>query len=286
MPDDDPAKDPVPTQVGSGALTYDIIKTTHLGSGHFGDVYMGKHSQTGQKVAVKLEHLSASTAKTRMGCDGSDERQRRTTCVLHRPPWPLLRHAVIGLKSVDLLRKLHSKGFVHGDVKPENFMCSYAEGKRAHPRDGLYMVDLGLASRWRDLTRPSGHIAYRQRVDRFSGTVRYASVNAHLGRWLSRRDDLESLAYMMLYLLNGSLPWQGYGEQDKNMKVCETKGRTSVVELCKNAPDVMQFFLAYVRDLRFEETPDYDYLQLLCGTGDRDVRAVQKQITALRDAAP
>lgn len=140
------------------------------------------------------------------------------------------------------------------------------------------MVDLGLASKWRDPSRSNQHIAYGQRVDHFSGTVRYASVNAHLGRWLSRRDDLESLGYMLLYLYNGSLPWQGYCGEDKNMQVCVTKGRLTIDAMCRGAPEVLQYYLAYVRQLKFEEAPDYDYLLLLLDTS-RGMREVRKLIS-------
>lgn len=199
-----------------------------------------------------------------------------------RPPrglsWDTV--AVIGHKCVQLLRKLHAKGYVHGDVKPENFLCSYSEENVIDPSLGLYMVDLGLASRWRDPSKMGGHIAYGQRVDHFSGTVRYASVNAHLGRWLSRRDDLESLGYMLLYLYNGSLPWQGYSGEDKNMQVCETKGRLTVDAMCRGAPEVLQYFLAYVRQMKFEELPDYDYLLLLCSDGNRGLKEVKRMLAA------
>ncbi len=160
-----------------------------------------------------------------------------------------------------------------GDVKPENFLCEYGEDD---PRRGLKMIDFGLASRWRDTSRTSGHIAYGQRVDHFSGTVRYASIHAHLGRWLSRRDDLESLGYVLLYLLLGSLPWQGYNGDNKNMCVCETKGRITVGALCSGAPQVMEYWLAYVRQMKFEETPDYEYLLMLCSEGDRGIRRARE----------
>lgn len=65
------------------------------------------------------------------------------------------------------------------------------------------------ATRWKD-TVCGTHVEYDQRPDVFRGTVRYASVHAHLGRTASRRDDLESLAYTLLFLLKGRLPWQGY----------------------------------------------------------------------------
>lgn len=304
MTDDEARKDPVPSQVGEGLYRFNVIKSRHLGSGHFGDVYMGKHVTSGMKVAIKLEHRSGSIARREwevmrfMDGDGAPKvhftgHHGRYYVMVMDLLGPTLQRllesrplrglnwetvALIGLKCVYLLKKLHSKGFVHGDVKPENFLCSYSEDDFIEPSLGLYMVDMGLASRWRDPCRPGGHIAYGQRVDHFSGTVRYASVNAHLGRWLSRRDDLESLGYMLLYLFNGSLPWQGYSGEDKNMQVCETKGKLTVEAMCRGAPEVLQYFLAYVRQMKFEETPDYDYLALLCSSSNRGLREVKKLI--------
>lgn len=302
MTDDERTKDPVPAQVGDGSRRYILLKGEHLGSGHFGDVYAAVHYKTNQRVAVKLEHRSGSIARREWEVlralegdgapnvyyTGTHGRYYVLVMDLLGPTLQRLlesRHnrrlswdtvSAVGTKCVELLRKLHRKGYVHGDVKPENFLCAHTELGTMDPEDGLYVVDLGLASRWKDVTRPNGHIAYGQRVDHFSGTVRYASVNAHLGRWLSRRDDLESLGYMLLYLYNGSLPWQGYCGDDKNMQVCETKGRLTVDAMCRGAPEILQYFLAYVRNMRFEEEPDYAYLLLLCSSGNKGIREVRK----------
>jgi serine/threonine protein kinase len=114
--------------------------------------------------------------------------------------------ACIAVEAISILEKLHMKGFVHGDVKPENFLLGQpgtADEKK------LYLIDLGLASRWKD-SHSGQHVEYDQRPDVFRGTIRYASCHAHLGRTGSRRDDLESLAYTLIFLMRGRLPWQGY----------------------------------------------------------------------------
>jgi len=119
--------------------------------------------------------------------------------------------ACIAVESLAILDNFHSKGFVHGDIKPENFLL----GPPGSPVEKkLFLVDLGLATRWRD-ANCQAHVDYDQRPDVFRGTVRYASVHAHLGRTASRRDDLESLAYTLLFLLKGRLPWQGYQGDNK-----------------------------------------------------------------------
>ncbi|MEW5311280.1 MAG: hypothetical protein WDW38_003008 [Sanguina aurantia] len=127
--------------------------------------------------------------------------------------------ACIGMEALSILRELHLKGYVHGDVKPENFLL----GQPGSPNEKrLYLVDLGLATRWKDSVCGT-HVEYDQRPDVFRGTVRYASVHAHLGRTASKRDDLESLAYTLLFLLKGRLPWQGYQGDNKGYLVCKKK---------------------------------------------------------------
>merc|ERR1712224_785968 len=102
----------------------------------------------------------------------------------------------------------------------------------------LHLIDLGLATRW--CNREGKHIRYDQKPDSFRGTVRYASVHAHLGRTASRRDDLESLGYTLLFLLKGRLPWQGYQGEKKGYLVCKKKMGISPEMLCRHIPDAFR----------------------------------------------
>lgn len=164
--------------------------------------------------------------------------------------------ACIAVESLSILEKVHAKGYVHGDVKPENFLL----GQPSTPQEKrLFLVDLGLATKWKDAA--SGQqVEYDQRPDVFRGTVRYASVHAHLGRTASRRDDLESLAYTLIFLHRGRLPWQGYQGENKSFLVCKKKMATSPELLCCFCPPPFKQFLETVVNLKYDEEPNYSKL--------------------------
>lgn len=119
-----------------------------------------------------------------------------------------------------------------------------------------------MAKQYRD-PRTKQHIPYRERKA-LSGTARYMSINTHLGREQSRRDDLEALGHVFVYFLRGGLPWQGLKaatNKQKYEKIGERKQHVPVKELCEGIPEEFRTYLEYTRNLGFEETPDYDYLR-------------------------
>jgi casein kinase I family protein HRR25 len=134
-------------------------------------------------------------------------------------------------------------------------------GKRGNQ---VNMIDFGLAKRYRD-PKTNVHIPYRENKN-LTGTPRYASVNTHLGIEQSRRDDLESLGYILVYFCRGQLPWQGIRartKKEKYDKIMEKKMTTPADALCRGLHQEFAIYLNYVRSLRFDDKPDYSYLRKL-----------------------
>ncbi|KAJ0799807.1 putative protein-serine/threonine kinase CK1-CK1-Pl family [Helianthus annuus] len=287
------SSDPVPERVQVGnSPAYKLERK--LGKGGFGQVYVGRRVTGGSgnmgpdalEVALKLEHRNGKGCNygppyewqvysNLNGCYGlpmvhHKGRQGDYYILVMDKLGPSLWDvwnssnqtlseemvACIAVESLSILEQLHLRGFVHGDVKPENFLL----GQPGTPNEKkLYLVDLGLASKWRD-TSSGNHVDYDQKPDVFRGTVRYASVHAHLGRTGSRRDDLESLAYTLIFLLKGKLPWQGFIGDNKGFLVCRKKMATSPDHLCYFCPSPFKEFLEVVTSLKFDEEPNYSKL--------------------------
>ncbi|GAB2269372.1 Casein kinase 1-like protein hd16 [Dionaea muscipula] len=282
---------PIPEKVHvGGSPVYKVER--RLGKGGFGQVYLGRRvsalnsiERTGPgavEVALKFEHRSSK------GCSYGPPYEWQVYNALggsHGVPrvhykgrfgdyyimvmdilgpslwdvWNNNSHtmsiemvACIAIEALSILEKMHSRGYVHGDVKPENFLLG-APGTLDEKK--LFLVDLGLATKWRDVG--GSHVEYDQRPDVFRGTVRYASVHAHLGRTGSRRDDLESLAYTLVFLLRGRLPWQGYQGENKGFLVSKKKMATSPETLCSLCPQPFKQFVEHVVNLKFDEEPEY-----------------------------
>ena len=158
---------------------------------------------------------------------------------------------------INRIEYVHSKNFVHRDIKPDNFLIGIDKTFKY-----VYIIDFGLAKKYKDL-KTGQHITYREGKS-LTGTARYASINAHEGKELSRRDDLESIGYVILYFIRGSLPWQGIttrNKEEKYRKIYEKKKSTNLEELCGGYPEEFKTYIEYCRGLEFEQTPDYDYLR-------------------------
>lgn len=166
---------------------------------------------------------------------------------------------MIARQLVERIEFVHSRGIINRDIKPDNLLT----GRRGTGNEKtIYIIDFGLCKEYAN--DENKHIAKRTNVQEL-GTVRYMSLNGHRRITLSRRDDLECIGYILIYFLNGELPWQGQtGEQAvRNAKIKKIKESISPDQLCAGHPDAFSKYLKYVRQLEFSETPDYAYLRAL-----------------------
>jgi casein kinase I homolog HRR25 len=155
------------------------------------------------------------------------------------------------------LQLIHTRNFVHRDIKPSNIVMGI--GKHANV---AYIIDFGLSKEYRNpCTRQ--HIPYGNTFG-LIGSPTFASIHSHLGMEHGRRDDLESLAYVLIYFLRGSLPWQGLDFEGHDL-IAESKQQNSTDDLCEGLPQEFHTFLDYSRSLSFYDKPDYDYLRGLFG---------------------
>lgn len=168
----------------------------------------------------------------------------------------------VAVQMITLIQRVHDHDLIYRDIKPDNFLI----GRQGLPdENSVHLVDFGMAKQYRD-PRTKIHIPYREKKS-LSGTARYMSVNTHLGREQSRRDDLEALGHVFFYFLRGQLPWQGLKaptNKQKYEKIGEKKRTTPIPDLCQGLPSQFGTYLESVRQLQFDATPDYEsYRQLL-----------------------
>uniref|UniRef100_A0A671N9C2 non-specific serine/threonine protein kinase n=1 Tax=Sinocyclocheilus anshuiensis TaxID=1608454 RepID=A0A671N9C2_9TELE len=258
-----------------------------IGSGSFGDIYLGANITSGEEVAIKLEsvktkhpqlHIESKFYKMMQGgvgipsikwCGAEGDYNVMVMELLGPSLEDLFNFCSrkFTLKTVLLLADqmisrieyIHSKNFIHRDIKPDNFLMGL--GKKGNL---VYIIDFGLAKKYRD-ARTHQHIPYRENKN-LTGTARYASINTHLGIEQSRRDDLESLGYVLMYFNLGSLPWQGLKAATKRQKyerISEKKMSTPIEVLCKGYPSEFSTYMNFCRSLRFDDKPDYSYLRQL-----------------------
>ena len=256
-----------------------------IGHGSFGDIYLGINIQSNEEVAVKLEKVRSShpqllyesrVIRTLQGGVGipniywygvEGDYNVMVMELLGPSLEDLLQFCkpCLSIKTVLMLADqmitrieyVHSKNFLHRDIKPDNFIIGL--GQKAHQ---VYVIDFGLSKKYRD-SKTNQHIPYREGKS-LTGTARYASIFTHLGIEQSRRDDLEGLGYVLIYLLKGLLPWQGLKgdtKKEKYQNITDKKTSTPVEVLCADLPIEFSNYLNYCKALRFEDRPDYALLR-------------------------
>ena len=299
-----------------GSLVGGRFKLTKpIGRGTFGRVYAARDLESGTEVAVKLEPSDAEFPQLRFECAVYEALARceRVPRMLWSGPhgaahalalprmgptleemftqcgrrFSLKTVLALGIRMLECIRQVHEEDILHRDIKPDNFVLG-----RGLARNSVFLIDYGLSKCYVTDSRSRTHIPFAT-GRRLVGTLRYASLNCHRGIQQSRRDDLESLAYVLLYFYLGALPWQGVERRAKERReaskvqskvqsklqskvyteeaqqrsiareVWDRKEGTSAALLCVNAPAVLQTLLEYARSIGFIERPLYGKMQEL-----------------------
>jgi len=173
----------------------------------------------------------------------------------------------LGLQMISRIEFLHSYGFIHCDIKPDNFVLGLKQEKNMNDIDKnnftLYLIDYGLAEPYMNL-KTKVHKKPKENQGH-KGTIDFCSINSHMGLSLSRRDDLESLAYCLIYLYLGKLPWtssRSIGKSKENILNAKIEF-SSICKQLKNIDKNLVKILDYVSKLQFEEKPNYQYIKEL-----------------------
>lgn len=265
--------------------------TKKLGQGAFGDVYLGVNVKTGAEVAIKLESKNISVPQllyeselyNQLHSNNQDPNDHGIPFVYFtstegnynymvmdrmglsleqifqkmKKKFSMKTIVMIGLQMLDIIEFVHSRDIIHRDIKPDNFLLGLNQ-----KQSQVYLIDFGLAKKF---VNNNIHIPMKENKT-LTGTCRYVSINTHLGLEQSRRDDLESLSYCLLYFLNGQLPWQNLvakGRREKYDKIMEKKMLSKISDMCTGHPPQFGDFLKYCRQLEFTDKPDYKYLRNL-----------------------
>ena len=253
-----------------------------IDEGSFGSIYLSKNIITNEKVAIKIESRKITNPLL--------EREAYILFYLRGPGLPeiktfgrtkdffILIQSLLGpslsnlldkylinftikdicLLSIQMLERLeyiHSKSYIHRDIKPQNFLMGIKD------IDTVYLIDFGLAKKFR--SKKGKHIKFNIN-NNITGTPRYCSINALRGAEQSRRDDLESCFYVIIYFFRGNLPWQNLkikSRQERFNKINEIKKNVNYKILCKNLPEELYNFGMYIKHLKFEEDPDYNFMR-------------------------
>ena len=264
---------------------YTILLNKKLGSGSFGQIYQCLNTKTNEILACKIESINelkpqlyheSKILLLMKNCTGfptcydfiltdqdkiliMDYLGPNLDTIMNKLPsdnnikkFTTKTSLMIMIQAIERLKSLHEKGIIHRDIKPENFVIGPKNKERI-----IYLIDFGLSKKI-----SNDKILPTIKADRnIIGTMRYISLNTHQGYEQGRRDDLESLFYIIIYFIKGELPWQNIKcktRQEKYNKIFEIKKKvTEDGELVEDLPLEMKKILEYILGLNFAERPNY-----------------------------
>ena len=255
-----------------------------IGKGSFGIVYQGVNTSTNEKIALKVEKREKNQQGTleneamrlvylqgegipKVYCYGNNQSHNLLVEELlgksledifnsYGKPFSLKTVCVLGIEMIKRIQSIHQKYYIHRDIKPDNFMTGRGENEQ-----NIYIIDFGLAKKYYSVSKAQ-HIKFTT-GKHLIGTARYCARNAHRGYEQGRRDDIESIGYVLMYFLLGVLPWQGLKikkNEDQFEKIAEKKYTTPFEELTEGQPEEFLIFFKYIDKLNFEDQPNYIYL--------------------------
>jgi casein kinase I family protein HRR25 len=241
-----------------------------IGEGSFGFIYKGENIRTRELVAIKVESIEKELKLLKnesviyqylnniqgipiVKWFGKDETNyymvlnllgESLESIKNNLTFSLTNVLQIGIQVIILLKTIHDKGLVHRDIKPDNFLLGLN-----NQRKRIYIIDFGLCKTY--MTNDEHNPV--KKTNNLIGSLTYASINTHNCIELSRRDDMESLGYMLIYFYLGKLPWQDLSSENVNV-IQKLKQDITIHD---KLPQILVNYIKYVRCLEYEEKPNY-----------------------------